>query len=58
MHNRLDEIIIELHDIARESGIPELRKVADDIARIKKEDRLATHEQQQEWLKNVRRTEY
>jgi hypothetical protein len=32
----LNEIIIRLHDIAREKNIPELRKVADDICQIEK----------------------
>jgi hypothetical protein len=28
------------------------------IGKIKPEDKLGTHEEQQEWLKNVRKTEY
>ena len=32
----LGEIIIRLHDIARERNIPELRKVADDVCQIEK----------------------
>jgi hypothetical protein len=33
----LNDIIIKLHDIAREKNIPELRKVADDICQIQKQ---------------------
>jgi hypothetical protein len=32
----LSEIIIKLHDIARERNIPELRQVADDVCQIEK----------------------
>lgn len=43
LKSRLDDIIIELHDIAREYRSPDLRKVADDLSRIKNDMKNKEH---------------
>jgi len=70
----LEQAIIDLHAIAStlppdNDMNTRLRKIADELHeyvnadlqtrhKIVTTDRLATHEAQQEWVKNVRRTEY
>lgn len=51
------ELVIELHDLARETKDNRIRKIADDLAEVGKwmdEDKgyqESTHEKQQEWAK-------
>jgi hypothetical protein len=64
----LQQAIIDLHTIA--STLPSdndmntrLRKIADELheyvnADLKTRNKIVTHEAQQDWVKNIRKTEY
>ena len=53
----IQELIIELHDVARETKDNRIRKIADDLAEVAKDHsdkgyELSTHEKQAEFAKN------
>jgi hypothetical protein len=45
------ELVIQLHDLARETKDNRIRRLADELAKIDNEYRLSTHEKQAEFAK-------
>jgi hypothetical protein len=45
------ELVIQLHDLARENNDIRIRRLADELAKIDNEYRLSTHEKQAEFAK-------
>jgi hypothetical protein len=45
------DLVIQLHDLARENNDIRIRRLADELAKIDNEYRLSTHEKQAEFDK-------